>query len=442
VRLSVTSAANIPKAGGKTPADIVKLLQVAPDKRTADQKNKIRDHFRRSVTKHASLVKTRQELTSLREKKKKLEAAIPTTLIWKETAKPKPAYILTRGAYDKQGEQVSRNTPASLPPLPMLPEEEIPTRLHLARWLMSAEHPLTARVTVNRFWQQYFGTGIVETSEDFGSQGSAPSHPELLDWLAVDFRENGWDVQRLQKQIVMSATYRQSSRMTAEMTQRDPGNRLLARGPRFRLDAEVVRDSALAISGLLVRKLGGPSVKPYQPPGIWFAVGYTDSNTARFKRDDGEALYRRSMYTFWKRTAPPPTMATLDAPSRENCTVRRSRTNTPLAALALMNDEQFVEASRAFGERTMKEGGPSAQERAVFAFRLATARKPKDAELAVLLDIYRTNLATYQGDKEAAGKLIAVGESKRDEKLDPSELAAWTMVGNLILNLDETVTKN
>ncbi|MDP6719207.1 MAG: DUF1553 domain-containing protein, partial [Pirellulaceae bacterium] len=371
-----------------------------------------------------------------------LDKSLPTTLVWKELADPKPAHILTRGAYDKKGEQVYRNTPASLPPLPPLSEGETPNRLHLARWLVSPEHPLTARVTVNRFWQQYFGTGIVETTEDFGSQGSPPSHPDLLEWLAIDFRESGWDVQRLQKMIVMSATYRQASRVSPEMIERDRANRMLSRGPRFRTDAEVIRDTALAVSGLLVRKTGGPSVKPYQPPGIWYAVGYTDSNTAKFTRDNGEALYRRSMYTFWKRTAPPPTMSTLDAPSRENCTVRRSRTNTPLAALALMNDEQFVEASRAFAQRAMKEGGKTDEQRAAYAFRLALTRKPTEAELAVLLDVYRANLAKYRSDTGAATKLINIGDSKPDEKLDPSQLAAWTMIGNLILNLDETMTKS
>jgi hypothetical protein len=423
------------------PDEIVKLAQIAPQERNDDQQKKIRDHYRHHVSTHEPLVHAREELVSLQKRRTELDKLLPTTLVWKETAEPKPAHILTRGAYDKKGEQVYRNTPAALPPLQPLPEGSTPTRLHLARWLVSPEHPLTARVTVNRFWQQYFGIGIVETTEDFGSQGAPPSHPQLLDWLAVDFRESGWDVKRLQKMIVMSATYRQSSRVAPGMVERDAANRLLARGPRFRVDAEVIRDTALAISGLLVPKIGGPSVKPYQPPGIWNAVGYTDSNTAKFTRDSGDALYRRSMYTFWKRTAPPPTMSTLDAPSRENCTVRRSRTNTPLAALALMNDEQFVEASRAFAQLAMTAGGETEEERATYAFRLALTRQPSDAELAVLLDVYRSNLARFQADKETATKLINIGESKPDENLDPSELAAWTMIGNLILNLDETVTK-
>lgn len=381
-------------------------------------------------------------MTAREQEKRKLETEGQIeSLIWEDSAKPKPAFMLVRGQYDKPGEPVTRNTPSALPPLPPKPDGEIPTRLDLARWLLAPEHPLTSRVTVNRFWQQYFGVGIVETAEDFGSQGSPPSHPQLLDWLAVDFRERGWDVKRLQKLIVMSATYRQSSRIPADSPPKDADNRLLSRGPRFRLDAEVVRDTALAVSGLLVRKIGGPSVKPYQPPGIWKAVGYTDSNTANFKRDSGEALYRRSLYSFWKRTAPPPTLVTLDAPSRETCTVRRSRTNTPLAALALMNDEQFVEASRHFAQRMMTEGGKTDADRASYAFRLATARQPQAKELEVLLDVYKATLDKFKADKEAATKLISVGESKPDEALDVGQLAAWTMVANLILNLDETITK-
>jgi len=433
--LSAAEAASL--AGG---GEIGAILVVAPEKRTPEQQQTLRTHY---LTNHDKpYQQLSAELTETEQEKRKLETEGQIeSLIWEDSAKPKPAFILIRGQYDKPGEPVSRNTPAALPPLPKKPEGEIPTRLDLARWLVAPEHPLTSRVTVNRFWQQYFGVGIVKTAEDFGSQGSPPSHPQLLDWLAVDFRESGWDVKRLQKQIVMSATYRQSSRISPETSPKDADNRLLSRGPRFRLDAEVIRDTALAVSGLLIRKIGGPSVKPYQPPGIWKAVGYTDSNTANFKRDSGEALYRRSLYTFWKRTAPPPTLVTLDAPSRETCTVRRSRTNTPLAALALMNDEQFVEASRNFAQRMMTEGGKTDADRASYAFGLATARRPKAEELEVLLDVYKASLARFETDKEAATKLISVGESKPDATLDTSQLAAWTMVANLILNLDETITK-
>ncbi|MEK6233847.1 MAG: DUF1553 domain-containing protein, partial [Planctomycetales bacterium] len=441
-RLAVSKSESLPQFdGGSAPAAIVKLIQVPVGKRNAKQQQQLREHYRGKVSADAALKKIRDELAAARKRKTDLEKSLPTTLIWKELAKPKPAHILLRGAYDKPGELVERNTPAALPPLAPLPEGEIPNRLHLASWLVSDEHPLTSRVTVNRFWQQYFGVGIVETSEDFGSQGSQPSHPRLLDWLAVEFRESGWDVKALQKRIVLSAAYRQSSRGATDAYQKDPKNRLLARGPRFRMDAEMIRDAALAASGSLNPALGGPSVKPYQPDGIWFAVGYTDSNTARFKRDSGDALYRRGVYTFWKRTAPPPTLATLDAPSRETCTVRRSRTNTPLAALALMNDEQFVEASRRLAKRMMTEGGESEASQAALGFRLATSRLPNASEQAVLMKVFQAALAVYQKDPEAAGKLITVGESKPDASLDPARLAAWTIVANMIFNLDETLTK-
>ena len=314
-------------------------------------------------------------------------------------------------------------------------------RLGLAEWLLSPEHPLTARVTVNRIWQQYFGTGLVRTSEDFGSQGEWPSHPKLLDWLAVEFIESGWDVKHMHRLIVTSATYQQSSKATPELLAADPQNRLLTRGPRFRMDAEMVRDSVLHSSGLLVEQLGGPSVKPYQPLGLWYAVGYTRSNTANFKQDSGDALYRRSLYTFWKRTSPPPTMQLLDAPTRETCSVRRERTNTPLAALALMNDVQFFEAARHFSERIIKAGGDAKESRSAFAFEQSTGRPPNERELAVLLKQYAAHLATFTADKEAAAKLLEAGDSPRDEALDVSEHAAWTMVANLVLNLDEAITK-
>ncbi len=429
------------EATGPTDKEIAETITVAPPLRTEAQRKKLRDYFRQHVSTDEQIVQARQDLAQRQERLKQLNDQIPTTLIWKELAEPKPAYVLIRGAYDKQGEQVDRRTPSALPPLPELPAGETYTRLHLARWLVSKDHPLTSRVIANRLWQQCFGTGIVETAGDFGSQGSPPSHPQLLDWLAVELRDNGWNIKRLQKLIVMSATYRQSSRMTPEGIRRDPQNRLLARGPRIRMDAEMIRDTALFASGLLVQKMGGPSVKPYQPPGIWEAVGYTDSNTAKFQRDRGEALYRRSIYTFWKRTAPPPTLVTLDAPSRETCTVRRSRTNTPLAALAMMNDEQFVEASRHLAQGILKAPLPGDRDRAVAAFRRVTCRQPNDDEVAVVLDAYRTHLSHYQSDPESAKALVSVGESVADQGLDPVQLASWTMVANMLLNLDETVTK-
>ncbi len=329
--------------------------------------------------------------------------------------------------------------PAFLPP----PPAGAPlNRLGLARWLVAPNHPLTARVAVNRFWLQIFGTGLVKTAEDFGSQGEPPSHPELLDWLAVQFRDDGWDVKRFMKRLVMSAAYRQSAHVTSESLARDPANRLLSRGPRYRLDAEMVRDQALALGGLLVEHVGGPSVKPPQPAGLWEAVGYTGSNTARFTADSGpEKVHRRSLYTFWKRTSPPPQMTTFDAPSREACLVRRERTNTPLQALLLMNEPQMVEAARGLAERTFREAGPTTDERLAFMFRLATARRPDARELAELTSALQDFQARYAGHPDAARALIATGETKADPKWDPAELAAWTMIGNVILNLDEVVTK-
>jgi hypothetical protein len=296
-------------------------------------------------------------------------------------------------------------------------------------------------VAVNRYWQHYFGTGLVKTAEDFGSQGEWPSHPDLLDWLAKEFIKSGWNVKHMQKLIVMSHAYRQDSQVLPGRFARDPENRLIARGPRFRFDAEMIRDNALALSGLLVEKIGGKSVKPYQPSGLWKAVGYTNSNTANFTQDSGEALYRRSVYTFWKRTSPPPSMSTFDAPSREACTVRRARTNTPLQALVLMNDIQFVEAARHLGERLMTGGGKTPQDRITFGFRLATARLPSERERRVVLKLYQNQLENYRQNPQAAVKLISVGDSPRNEKLDPAEHAAWSMIGSVLLNLDETVTK-
>ena len=285
------------------------------------------------------------KLEQVERHRKELEEQFPTTLVFREKAgEPKPAFLLKRGEYDQRGEKVERGVPAFLPPLP--PGAPV-NRLGLAKWLIAPNHPLTARVAVNRFWLQLFGTGIVKTAEDFGAQGEPPSHPELLDWLAVTFREDGWDVKRLMKRLVMSAAYRQSSRVTPETLAKDPANRLLARGPRFRLDAETLRDQALFASGLLIERVGGASVKPPQPFGLWEAVGYTDSNTAHFKADSGaEKVHRRSLYTFWKRTSPPPQMTTFDAPSREACQVRRERTNTPLQAL-LAHERAAIHRGRA-----------------------------------------------------------------------------------------------
>jgi hypothetical protein len=349
----------------------------------------------------------------------------------------RPAHVLNRGNYDEPLDEVSPDVPAVLPPLP---EDAPRNRLGLARWLVAPDHPLTARVTVNRYWQQHFGTGLVSTAEDFGGQGDWPSHPGLLDWLASEFIDSGWDVKHMHRLMVTSATYRQSSRMTPQKLERDPENRLMSRGPRFRLDAETIRDQALAAGGLLVNRIGGPSVRPYQPVGLWKAVAYTDSNTNTFEQDAGDALYRRSLYTFWKRTSPPPSMASFDAPTRETCVVRRPRTNTPLQSLVLLNDPQFVEAARGMAQRVMNDAREPAA-RATMGFRLVTARHPDERELAVLVDAYEQQRDRYRDDAEAAQLLIDVGDSAPDPALDARELAAWTNVMGIILSLDETVTK-
>jgi hypothetical protein len=437
--LAAWEAFELKQAKGTAPQPVRQALKVAADKRTDAQKKLIRDHFLENV-----YVKTRpvfdplhKELDGIEKERKALDAAVPMTMVMADLPQPRQSFILIRGQYDKHGDKVSHNTPTALPPLA---KDAPPNRLGLARWLVDPAHPLTSRVAVNRYWQHYFGRGLVKTAEDFGVQGEWPTHPELLDWLAVEFVESGWDIKHMQKLIVTSATYRQASDVKPESLKRDPENVLLARGPRFRLDAEVVRDSALFVSGLLREQVGGRSVKPYQPPGIWEAIGFNGSNTRDYKREQGEALYRRSLYTFWKRTAPPPSLMAFDAPSRETCVARRGRTNTPLQALVLMNDEQYVEAARNMAER-MVAGGKTPTERLAHGFRLATSRPAQEAELQVLVRFYEKQLAHYQGDKEAAKKLLAVGESKNTMNLDPAEHAAYTMAANLILNLDEAITK-
>jgi mono/diheme cytochrome c family protein len=393
-----------------------------------------------------------ERLAKLRQELSDLDKRIPTTMVMEEMPKQRDTFLLVRGQYDKKGDKVTANVPAFLP---ALAKDAPGNRLGLARWLVDPAHPLTARVAVNRYWQVFFGTGLVKTAEDFGSQGELPSHPELLDWLAVEFAspsaapsgsgsKTPWDIKSFIKLIVTSATYRQSSAVTRELHERDPENRLLARGPRHRLQAEFIRDQALAISGLLDREIGGKSVSPYQPPGLWEELmSRADGKnwTAQtYVQDHGKYLYRRTMYTFWKRTCPPPTLATFDAPDRETCTVRRARTNTPLQALVLMNDPTYLEASRKLAERMMNEA-KTTDERIAFAFRLAIARKPTERETAVLRRIFDTQMAEYRKDGNKAVKLLTIGEAKRDEKLDPAELAAWTIVASAILNLDETVTK-
>jgi hypothetical protein len=439
-RVSATDSATPHQSGG-LPANIEAILKIEPAKRTSGQKSELRAYYRSTISPDGR--KLVEQLGAMKKQLADDERAIPDAMVMEEMAKPRDTFMLIRGQYDKKGEKVTAGTPAALPALPATPQAA--NRLDLAKWLMAKEHPLTARVTVNRYWQMFFGTGLVKTAEDFGTQGEYPSHPELLDWLAVEFRESGWDLRKLVTLIVTSATYRQSSAVTKELHAKDPENRLLARGPRFRLQAEFLRDQALAISGLLNGEVGGKSVSPYQPPGLWEELMSRSDGanwTAQtYTQSHGKDLYRRTMYTFWKRTCPPPSLATLDAPDRETCVVRRSRTNTPLQALVLMNDPTYVEAARKLAERIMKEGGASIEERIGFAFKLATARLPREKEIAVLKRVFESQRERFTKDKPAAMKLLKVGESPWDEKLDAVELAAWAMVANAIMNLDEVLTR-
>jgi hypothetical protein len=354
--------------------------------------------------------------------------------------RPSVAYadVLTRGVYTARKERVEANTPHFLPPLPAGRPHN---RLALAEWTVSPENPLTARVAVNRMWNELFGAGLVETTEDFGIMGLRPSHPELLDWLAVEFRESGWDMKHMYKLMAMSATYRQSVRSTPEQLARDPKNLLLAHGPRFRMDAETLRDIALQSSGLLVNKAGGPSVKPYQPDNVWESVGYPTSDTTKYKQDHGDGLYRRSLYTYWKRMAMPPDMDAFDAPTRDTACTRRQRTDTPLQALVTMNDPQWVEASRALAERLIKQGGKEPAQRIQYLSELVLSHDPSPQMASVLQQSLRQMQEHYAADPAAARDLIGVGEKAHDRAIPAPELAAWTMVVSEVLNLDETLNK-
>jgi hypothetical protein len=362
--------------------------------------------------------------------------AVTHVMVEKKDTMPMAA-VLYRGQYDQPRDKVQADVPSALPGLGDLPRN----RIGLAAWLLKPENPLFARVTVNRFWQEIFGTGLVRSSDDFGSQGEAPSHPELLDWLAVDFRENGWDVKRLMKQLVTSAAYQQQALTTEDKRKADPDNRLLSRGPRFRMDGEVLRDYALAASGLLVRKIGGPSVRPYQPEKIWETVAMEGSDTRFYVQDHGEKLYRRSLYTFWKRSAPPPGMDIFNAPTRENCVVRRERTNTPLQALLTMNDVQFVEAARVLAGRAMLADKNNFDRQLDYLTEHLLSRRFEAREREVTRSAYKDYLRHYDSQPADAQKLLAVGESKAEAKLAPAEFAALTMVANQLMNLDEVLSK-
>ncbi|MFN8140165.1 MAG: DUF1553 domain-containing protein [Fimbriimonadales bacterium] len=377
-----------------------------------------------------------EQVQSLTEKKNTLLNSISSVMIMQEMEKPRDCFVLVRGQYDKHGEKVTAGLPAFLP---ALPKNAPNNRLGFARWIVAPDNPLTPRVTVNRLWERFFGTGIVGTSEDFGTRAEFPTHPELLDWLATEIVRVKWDLKAMIKQIVMSATYRQSSAHNAESARLDPQNRMLSRGPRFRLPAELIRDQALYVSGLLVEKIGGPSVRPYQPEGIWDETNVY-GNLRNYKHDEDDGLYRRSLYTIWKRTAAPPQMTTFDVPGRETCRVKRARTNTPLQALTLLNDVTFLEASRVLATNAIRSSS-SMQQRIGFIFRKVLGRKPSEQEAQLLESSLAKRIAYYKANPEMAKELLTVGDAKRPYDLDASEAASYMILANTILNLDETVTK-
>ena len=467
-RLSLTSLppSTVKLDGAKFPESLKTILELAVDKRSDAQKAELTNFFKANVD--SPLKQADAAVASARKSRDDLTAKTPNVMVMRE-GQPRDAFILIRGEYDKRGEKVTAALPASL----VVPSSggnsdetkaaltkggTTNNRLDLAKWIVSRDNPLTARVWINRQWERFFGTGLVKTTENLGSQAEYPSHPELLDWLAVEFMTD-WDMKRLQKLIAMSATYRQASSMAEGGGRRaeasssptppsalpfppsfDPDNRLLSRGPRVRLSAEALRDQALFASGLLVEKLGGPSVRPYMPDGVWDETSkYGDLRG--YKHDTNDGLYRRTLYTIWKRTAAPPSMLLFDAPSREICTVKRSRTNTPLQALTLLNEITYVEAARKLAERMLTEGGATPESRLRFAFRQVTSRTPTDEELAVLVGGLNDDLARFRQDANAAKQLIVLGESKAGVSFDPAELAAYTLTANVLLNLDEVVTR-
>ena len=387
---------------------------------------------------HPKNLSTRKELTALYKERQALVDKIPELMVMEEISPPRKSYVLRRGQYDAPTDEVKADTPTSILPF----SEDYPrNRLGLAQWLFDEQNPLTARVTVNRYWQLFFGKGLVETSEDFGKQGSRPSHPDLLDWLAVEFRESGWNLKHLHKLIVTSATYQQSSDTTAENRSIDPENQHLARGPRHRLPAELIRDQALAASGLLVPTVGGPSVKPFQPEGLWIDKGNFSAKLLRYKPDTGEQLYRRSLYTFIRRTSPHPAMVAFDAPNRDICQVRRESTNTPLQALVLLNDPQFVEAARVFAERIQVEAGDSIEDQIVYAFRTVTSRNPSPEETSILRELLEEENKRLSEAPEAAKALLGTGSHPSNPELDPVKTAALAVLANTLLNHDSFYTK-
>ena len=436
-RLGVEKLDDVPEA-------LRGAVREGPEKTTdAAVVGQIRRHWLRAVwrDKPEAVTLPERELAEARKRRGEIDAAVVRTFVFNDLPQMRDSFVMTRGAYDKPGEKVSRATPRFLPAL-ALPEGQTPSRLDLARWLLLPEQPLVARVAANRLWQQFFGMGLVKTSEDFGQQGEAPSHPELLDWLASEYRESGWNTRHLVRLIVTSRAFRRDAAIQPAHLAADPENRLLARGPRIRLDAEQIRDNALAVSGLLVPTLGGRGTRPYQPDNIWEPVGFAGSNTQVYRRDTGAGLWRRSLYAFIKRTAPPPFMVNFDAPNREQFCARRERSNTPLQALQLLNDVQHVEAARALAARALSSAPSDDAARIDWLFRTVLARSPDGAELALVAEELAAHRGRYAADGQAAKALVSHGDSAPPENVPAEELAAWTLVSNMLLNLDETLTRN
>jgi hypothetical protein len=411
-------------------AELVKLS----DGRIPSPPQSVQVHYREQNIEEAKQIK--KLLDAKRKERDNFKNALPVAMVMGNREKMKDTFMLVRGEYNNPGEKVSPGIPSAL--FPTKPQAD-QNRLALAKWLVDPDHPLTSRVIVNHYWQQFFGTGIVKTPEDFGSQGEWPSHPELLDWLAKEFVESGWDIKHMHKLIVTSATYRQDSMILPSLLEQDSGNRSLSYFPRMRLEAEAIRDVAMAASGLLDTSIGGESIYPYQPPGLWEQVAF--QGTRKWNQSEGEKNYRRGLYVYWRRSIPYASFVTFDAPSRETCTVKRPRTNTPLQALVLMNDPVYVEAACSFGLRIMTEGGDKLDERLRFAFRVALSRAPSDDELSELRQAFLVELSHFESDRPAANQLVHVGESSPPLETDICELAAWTIIGNILLNLDETITK-
>ncbi len=417
-------------------SDVQAALLVDSEARSLGQEAAVRNAF---VANAAVMAPVRHRVVNLKARQAALTEK-HSAMVMNSAEEPRQTFVLNRGQYDQPLDAVEPGVPGFLPPF-----TEEPTRLGLARWLTDPKHPLTARVAVNQFWQLLFGRGLVATAADFGARGAIPSHPKLLDWLAVEFVQSGFDVKALLRLMVMSDTYRQSSAATPELLERDPNNIFLARASRVRLQAEFIRDSALKISGLLRDHIGGPSVRPYQPAGLWKEISHYGSTPATaqvYVQDHGEHLYRRSLYTYWKRTAPPPAMLTFDAPTREVCTITRERTNTPLQALVLLNDPQFVEASRVFAEKIMREAGPSVADRVDYAYEEVTGLLADSRTALLLARRFAEERDSFSADPESAIKYLSVGESPHDEELDAAEHAAWTIVASLLLNLSETITRS